>query len=329
MTIVLPEDILIKIERAEELVRQIDDVCRGYANTVPASLVPVADPTPLPDGRVAWGVKARIVAPPRELRALVGDAVNNLRSSLEYLARALVVTNEGTPVDSGRLKTQFPISYGEAPSTVSIGGGVPAEALDIVRSVQPGPDGIAERHPLALLRELSNQDKHRAPMIVAGGTPIPAAFSIRTTNPEENGFVSPLLKWLADGDWAYAPAFPFDSDKDIVVDSTVKVVVSLPGEGPVMPALADDLDYLLRYVRGVLLPQFAKFFLGPWPSDVLTQEDPIDPMVTALESAVDHEQILADTRRIAQEYPLASDGYRHFIMFKNLEFMYVDARLDD
>lgn len=96
---------------------------------------------------------------PLELSTIVGDCLHNLRSTLDYLVWQIVRSN---PPNTPERRNMFPIcsSPQEFASQVKRGRlrGVPAAATEIIERLQPydGPD-----HPLALLNELYNADKHR------------------------------------------------------------------------------------------------------------------------------------------------------------------------
>jgi hypothetical protein len=92
---------------------------------------------------------------------LVGDAVHNMRSALDYLACGLVTTNGGRVTS----QTQFPI-YGSkkafdkgAPRRVA---GMATCPASMIETLQPYYSPTPDEHPLAILAFLSNQDKHRA-----------------------------------------------------------------------------------------------------------------------------------------------------------------------
>lgn len=104
-------------------------------------------------------VVENVVPLPRRLPMLVGDCVGNLRASLDHLAYQLVLGNGGTPTTN----TRFPISRSGSKKPVNIHGGIDTRALEVVNAIQPPGDD----HPLAVLRELSNSDKHRLPVLVA------------------------------------------------------------------------------------------------------------------------------------------------------------------
>ena len=91
-----------------------------------------------------------------EASAIVGDAVNNLRSALDYLVYELAKHNEGKEVHN----TQFVI----ARSTREFEGqknyrlkGLTERQVEIIRNVQPF-QGVTWTE---LLRDISNPDKHR------------------------------------------------------------------------------------------------------------------------------------------------------------------------
>jgi hypothetical protein len=120
----------------------------GFAVVVDRVLVPIP---------VRWGL-------------ILGDFANNLRSSLDHLAWALVVRGRSppdtlTPKQQGNIK--FPIMdkrseyNGELPSRLP--GVVGPRDKALVRASQPYLWGARARHlhPLSVLRTVNNADKHR------------------------------------------------------------------------------------------------------------------------------------------------------------------------
>src|SRR5882724_2518266 len=97
--------------------------------------------------------------PPLELSAVVGDFLSNIRSALDYMVTQVVAAN---PPHKPNRQTMFPIcssrdNFQEQLKRRRLAG-VPSNALTIIESVQPFD---LLRHPLALLDELCNADKHR------------------------------------------------------------------------------------------------------------------------------------------------------------------------
>lgn len=102
--------------------------------------------------------------PPPEWSVVIGEAVYNLRSALDHAVYALS-SLDGDPPDG----TEFPIfkDCERFESTSRPGGrwkarGLRQDALAVVESVQPFHHGQdPEIHPLWVLQEFSNIDKHR------------------------------------------------------------------------------------------------------------------------------------------------------------------------
>lgn len=115
----------------------------------------------------AYVVTAHIPPPPLVLSLLLGDLLNNLRSSLDYLARQLVIDAGNSPIDRGRGKTQFPILL--QPLDLQAQGllGVDPRALLVIDCLQPYRVDSSKEHPLAILALLNNIDKHRLLNILA------------------------------------------------------------------------------------------------------------------------------------------------------------------
>ncbi len=102
--------------------------------------------------------------PDPRLGTLVGEAVHNLRSALDHLVWEMVLENGGKP----NRRTEFPIlkvrpgRNSDGTPRMPSASGVSAAALALIDEHQPYRIGeMAEFDALAVLRELSNWDKHR------------------------------------------------------------------------------------------------------------------------------------------------------------------------
>jgi hypothetical protein len=107
--------------------------------------------------------------PPLELSVLAGEVAHNLRSCLDQLVWPIASVRyrkiRGKPPGPGGANIMFPMETGmavgfkNAPTTRYLG-----PALAVVRKHQPYRRGkvAAHSHPLAWLKALSNEDKHRA-----------------------------------------------------------------------------------------------------------------------------------------------------------------------
>jgi hypothetical protein len=106
--------------------------------------------------------------PPPEWSVVVGEVVHGLRTALDHAVYALSAPSSGGKPPGG---TEFPIFKDEPNfrNTKRPGGlwkirGLGEAAEKVVVSVQPfnHAGGEPERHPLWVLQQLSNADKHRS-----------------------------------------------------------------------------------------------------------------------------------------------------------------------
>ena len=101
---------------------------------------------------------------PVEWSLIAGDALTNLRASLDYMAYDLVGRGT-TPHRRPKAKPQFPIIRKKAALKGYINGrmpGISPKQWTIIESYQPYKwGGARNRHPFAALDTLVNWDKHR------------------------------------------------------------------------------------------------------------------------------------------------------------------------
>lgn len=198
---------------------------------------------------------AKVRTPVPEQAALViGDAIYNMRSSLDHLAYSLAVAN----VSASRLKNDkvmFPIhaaigSYMDA--GVRAVSQMSQTAQDRIEKLQPyhgvnGPD----RHPLGRLNKLSNIDKHRD-LAFTGTVKSESTLTVNPKTRDANVNVSggyrlgPLgdhaeiarLRWVVTGPNPY-----------VEVDAEFKLDVAFPQPGPaagevVMTVLGEIFEHI-------------------------------------------------------------------------------------
>jgi len=97
---------------------------------------------------------------------IVGECIHQMRFAFDHTACQLVLAAEGTPTN----RTAFPIQEDRIVHNgkqhnvrkITVAGGVDERALTLIKRAQPyqrveGPT----MHPLWILHELSNIDKHR------------------------------------------------------------------------------------------------------------------------------------------------------------------------
>ena len=159
-SLALPErlaGVAAKIDRANELLDEIRAEAEAFLAGPSYELRGVYDAT-----THTWEQRVHIVRePPLRLGVIVGDYVHNVRSALDQLVWQLVLLNGGKPTR----RNQMPIEDTPAKSAES--------AKRMLRGVSVGHRASLERaqpyhaagdlieHPLRVLRELSNLDKHR------------------------------------------------------------------------------------------------------------------------------------------------------------------------
>ncbi|MCL4690988.1 MAG: hypothetical protein KJ060_00530, partial [Candidatus Hydrogenedentes bacterium] len=155
------DNIRSKIERADQHIQELDQAIREFMNNKPFRIVTKQDKN--------TGEHIMVIADARPIPAewsiLAGEAVHQLRSSLDH-AICYMVERAGGKVTK---RTQFPISTAKRADILkreeASMEGIPEVAAQVVRQFQPyvvfDPYDFYE-HPLNVLRELSNTDKHRS-----------------------------------------------------------------------------------------------------------------------------------------------------------------------
>jgi hypothetical protein len=101
---------------------------------------------------------ARVQPVPDDIKLVVGDAIHNLRSSLDHLAWQLVEANGGTP----SRKTYFPISESYEKYINSVSNGVlEGMSVDAQKLIGDCQRHASKNDTLWVIHELDRIDKHR------------------------------------------------------------------------------------------------------------------------------------------------------------------------
>ncbi|WP_157519641.1 hypothetical protein [Modestobacter sp. Leaf380] len=159
-----PQDVLrgaqLKLVRARVLVSSLlEEIDRVLTTPTQGSA------TPNPDG--TFSAYYRPAAEPTPVMSLVlGEFAHNARSALDNVVTSLVVSSGGTPKSNhkfpvfktetawrGKVATPWP---GAGPLA-----GLSQEDFDLIEAVQPFHADEPDRHPLALLAQINNADKHQ------------------------------------------------------------------------------------------------------------------------------------------------------------------------
>jgi hypothetical protein len=140
-------------EHLEALAREVDE----YLSTIRLSMY-LKSATGRPNPWLV--VHANDYIPPIRLSVIAGDCIHNMRSALDNLVCGLALTRDFTCDCKDR---KFPFTENEADWNANSAKrlrGVPSEAVEILRTVQPWYDSVSSL-PLLMLNKLSNMDKHR------------------------------------------------------------------------------------------------------------------------------------------------------------------------
>lgn len=146
-----------KIDHAKLHLNLVKSEVQKYLDANQSEFVPNASSNP---NQPTFIVKPKSLIPER-IGLIVGDCLQNLRTSLDYLVWELVLVAKNTP---GK-KSMFPItfkvkSFQDALSAGQLQGVDPA-AITLIESLQPYHDGQPDATSLAVLNELTNINKHR------------------------------------------------------------------------------------------------------------------------------------------------------------------------
>jgi hypothetical protein len=159
-----------KLQRAETHLQSLDDEWRAFIETQPYAVSHEFKPEP-PNGQ--WTSRFVIERPiPLALSVIMGDALHNLRSCLDHLVGCFVERHGGAISSHHTFpilhsKKQFEGKVEKARRKGDRGGplyGIPNPGPEwaLIEESQPYHHGDASReHPLAVLNEMVNIDKHR------------------------------------------------------------------------------------------------------------------------------------------------------------------------
>ena len=160
------ENVRRKISHAKLHLERIKAEAARYHQANVSEFVPEANSPP---NQTTFRVKPKIPIPDN-IGLFVGDCLQNLRTSLDYLVWELVLAAKNTP---GK-KNMFPIclvlkSFQDAQGAGRLQGVDPA-AVALIESIQPYHDGQPKATSLAVLDELTNINKHRHLLLTEFGT---------------------------------------------------------------------------------------------------------------------------------------------------------------
>ncbi len=183
----------LKIERAKKHISDFDKERLAFLATDPYVTIAKFDS----ESNVTQSIMGPLPILPDSLATIAGDAAQNLRTALDYIAAELARNNGGDPT-----KVYFPIAESADKYKAELNGktkGVSSEAIKVFDRIEPYDGGNGRL--LWALHTLNNADKHRLLVSVGsniartvqltmGPSPVPRTFSALMLAPGlEEGYI--------------------------------------------------------------------------------------------------------------------------------------------
>ena len=190
--------------------------------------------------------------PTSDLSLTFGDFVQNLRASLDHLVWDIALSDKNTPAPDD--STEFPIFIMENAEAIRKRiKCLPQPVRDAIKGLQPYTAGDRRReHPLWIVRQLSNADKHKRIPIVANevtflaGTreqPHLSGMTIRGRFEDEH-----VLPW---------PSFPSRTEPDVKEQAILSFAIEIDDIMPLSLPI-DLVDGLYDFVRNKVFGELTK-----------------------------------------------------------------------
>lgn len=199
--------------------------------------------------------------PPARFSLMAGDAIQNLRSTLDHLVVEIARVNSGGYLmERVERDIMFPITtspqlFRNARKRGCLGC-VPPRAQALIRLMQPYHNGDEwTRHPLWVLHQLSNIDKHRRLPLLQSTVPELQVAKIRFRQVREFslGASGPFKDKAVLASW--------DPDAEVEVDLRAVTVEVAFGEGTPLPGapLLQSLADLSQIIRETVMDPLLRF----------------------------------------------------------------------
>lgn len=236
------EDARMKIERGRQHIKDFESQATEYLSRDPWACLLVYDGA---IGRHAI-ISAGREPIPRSLSAVFGDAVHNLRTSLDLVANDLVAINGNVPH-----KVYFPFAQQASGLETQIKSkisGASDHAKDMIRALKPYPGG---NEPLRALHDLDISDKHIA-VIQASASMSTGPLPFKQASPGKFKCDFAAIPVDASDTSAFAPHIHQDNIQIIgrVAGSVIDLVIGkgFPMEGQ---SAVSALDKIADTVEGI------------------------------------------------------------------------------
>ena len=194
---------------------------------------------------------------PAAIPLIIGDALQNLRSALDYLVWELVLAANNNPTE----KHMFPICDSLDAFEQQIGrhrlDGIAPEAIAEIRGLQPYHQGQGkEKTCLRVLDTFTNINKHRRVLIA-----VLAAHHSRTEfigTESGHSIQATMTPRYDQAEIAIGPAPILGDEMEVKGDALFFITFNeRPGEGYIISTL---LNQLWHFVNDFALPKFERFF---------------------------------------------------------------------
>jgi hypothetical protein len=152
---------LWKLDRAKELLDELDAEVRAWHDTKPYSFFVYINPE-----YTRWSIIVNVNNEPPIIRwsLIIADIIHNLKCSLDHTFWALLSNRFPGGVPKAAQKLSFPIWDGPPNShqrgSINAAGAILASVVDAVQTYRNPFDGLPV-HPLAIIRDIDNSNKHK------------------------------------------------------------------------------------------------------------------------------------------------------------------------
>ncbi|HEY7097450.1 MAG TPA: hypothetical protein VH437_12045 [Terriglobales bacterium] len=243
-----------KVLWSAQHLNSIEPQAMRYFSTDPGKVVSEEEPQ---TGRIILRFRQQTPIPD-EIPLIIGDAIQNLRSSLDYLVWELVLAANNVPTD----KNMFPICSTEDAFNNQVArhrlDGVPVDAIAEIKALQPYHYGQQwEKAPIQAIDTFCNVNKHRRLLLS-----VLAVHASRTeiiSSASGTSVQSTLSPRYHDAELAVGPV-PSAIDEEMEMKGQVVTFITFkerPAEGL---EISGCLNHLWHFVNEYLLPKFEKFF---------------------------------------------------------------------
>ena len=168
--------IIAKVSNAEKHIAELDDaIGRLMASEQrPYSIEGKHDPSCKHFNFIGYSKEV-----PHALSLLAGDAVHNLRSSLDHMISSLAEKNGGSSDPGSRVQFVARSKGKDFRKDRKLLACIGSPALELLETLQPFHAPSPSEAPLYVLGELDNRDKHRQLISVSATAALPAPAELR------------------------------------------------------------------------------------------------------------------------------------------------------